>query len=85
MDGVPRHVRDLRGRAGDATLSEDDEWEWFDGTRRRREEVDGELVDDVMDEEGADVAGDDGPCRSARIAARTHTYRPCPCDEGEDD
>ena len=85
VDGVPRHVRDLRGRAGDATLSEDDDWEWFDGTRRRRVEVDDEPADDATGEEGADMVGDDGPRRSTRIAARTHPYRPCLCDEGEDD
>ena len=82
VDGALRHVRNLRGRAGDATPDEDDDWVWFDDTRRRRtSEVDDEPADDVMHE----VVADEGPRRSARIAARTHPYILCPCDEGEDD
>ena len=50
VDGVPRHVRDLRGRTGDATLSEDDDWEWYGNARSRREEEDVKPADDVMDE-----------------------------------
>ena len=85
VDGVPRHVRDLRGRAGDAAPSEEDDWDWYEDTRSQREEDGAEPADDVMDGEEAAVAGDDGPRRSARIAARTHAYRPCPCDEEEND
>ena len=85
VDGVPRHVRDLRDRAGDAAPSEEDDWDWYEDARSQREEDGAEPVDDVMDGEEAAMAGDDGPRRSARIAARAHVYRPCPCDEEEDD
>ena len=88
VNGVPRHVRDLRGRSGDAGPGEDDsddEWEWFDNPRRRRtSEAEGEQGD-VQQAAGPDVVAGDGPRRSARIAARTRPYRPCPCDDEEDD
>ena len=83
VDGIPRHVRDLRGRAGDVAPSmnesDDDDW-WIDTPGRTEAEEDGETEDGVVSEVVAEEA-DTGPRRSARIAARTHPYRQCPCDD----
>ena len=71
---------------GENDGDEDYDWEWFDDSRRSRtSEVDGEPADDVTQEVVADVLADDGPRRSARIAAPTHAYRQCPCDGEEHD
>ena len=90
VDGMPRHVRDLRKRAvtvapSDHGIDEEDDWEWYE-----RPVTDAPVTDDVIDdaevEEGtADETTDGGPRRSARIANRTQVYRQCPCDEDSDD
>ena len=86
VDGMARHVRDVRARSGvdatpiDESASDEDDWDWFVGPRQ-------EPVRDEEDEPpagpGQDVAEDGGPRRSARIAARTQAYKRCPCDSDE--
>ena len=89
VDGIPRHVRDLRIRSDDAAPREndDDDWDWFvDPPRERALDVDDEAAADVVRHEvEGDNPEDGAPRRSARIAARTQVYRPCPCGGQEDD
>ena len=86
---MPRHVRDVRARSHmDSSTpadeaSDEDDWDWY--VNSPREPVQDEGNEDVVapEPEVAREGADDGaPRRSARIAARTHEYRRCPC-EGE--
>ena len=92
VDGMPRHVRDVRARshmgsgAPTDSASDEDDWDWY--VNSPREPVQDEGNEDVVAAE-PDVVGegadDGGPRRSARIAARTHEYRRCPCEGEEHD
>ena len=94
VDGVPRHVRDLRARREEPTTpandpNTDDEWDVDLGPLREevREESDPDTEEAPQEEapqEEAQGAQAGGPRRSARIAARVHTYRRCGCgDDGD--
>ena len=101
VDGVARHVRDLRVRRDvedveDADVSDEDDWDEYvnpppnpvrdDGHEAPDElaRVDAEPVAVARDATGDEGSEDEeGPRRSARVAARTHVYHRCPCDGDE--
>ena len=90
VDGVPRHVRDLRKKTRvnavpEVAPDEEEDDDWMPRRRRANEQEEGEIVEEEEENEPPDQGqdGDDdegGPRRSARIAARAGPYRRCECD-----